>query len=53
MSIAKHVPGVVHVMDDMHVSLPMGPAKRACAVVVVKPHCPIVRTFGTRGMTNS
>jgi hypothetical protein len=39
ISIARQVAGVLHVTDDMHVSLPMGLPTSACAVIIIEPHC--------------
>jgi osmotically-inducible protein OsmY len=43
ISIAKHVAGVLHVRDEMHVPLFLELPKRACEVAVMEPHYPGLR----------
>ena len=49
ISIARHVAGVLHVSDDMCVSLPIGAAKQACTVFTIDPHYRGLRPVCSRG----
>jgi hypothetical protein len=48
ITIARHVAGVLHVRDEMHVPLFQGLPKLACAAVTIEPHYPGVQLRSTR-----